>query len=501
MSDWRFSLASWACALFLSLGTSCFGQPKSLTILHTNDLHAAFVPHEALWVKQSPKPSIGGFSELAFTIDSIKRGSRAVLLLDAGDVMTGDPISDHVYAGAAGGALFEMMNRMGYDAWEIGNHDLDISQDNLRALAHVARFPTLCANITDTKDGFPLENVPYVIIKRGGLSIAVIGLMSQELYNLVNQNNLLGIRVLSPAETAQKYIDEVRPASDLVIALTHEGVADDSVLAANVHGLDVIVGGHSHTRLIHPKKVNGVLIVQAGANAENLGDLELKVDSGAVISFSGRLIPLWAGRSRPPSPVSALVDSLQGVIDQEYSEVIANLRGDWIRSSGQSAIGTFLAEAQRVGAGADVGFMNDHGIRRDVPAGPLTKKTVFEIIPFRDVLVTFQLSGVQLHDIMVFNIEHRPAIQIAGMSGTYKRKPDGSVEFLSIEIGGRALEPQRTYTCAASDFFAGDSEKYLGQEIPRTVDLRSTVFDVVLNALRAAGDITPRVDYPIDELR
>ena len=501
MSDRSLSCAARVCMLLLALAYPSVGQPKSLTILHTNDLHAAFVPHEALWVKQSPKPHIGGFAELAFTIDSIKHGSRAILLLDAGDVMTGDPISDQVYAGAAGGALFEMMNRMGYDAWEIGNHDLDISQGNLRALTQVAKFPTLCANITDTAGGFPLGNMPYVILKRGGLSIAVIGLMSQELYNLVNQNNLLGIRVLSPIETAQQYIDEVRPSADLVIALTHEGVAEDSALAASVHGLNVIVGGHSHTRLVHPKRVNGVLIVQAGANAEYLGELQIKVDSGAIASASGRLIPLWAGRSRPSSPVSALADSFQTVIDQEYSEVIANLRGDWIRSYGQSAIGTFLAEAQRVGAGADVGFMNDHGIRRDIPAGPLTKKMLFEIIPFRNTLVTFQLSGVQLHDIMVYNIEHRPAIQIAGMSGTYKRKPDGGVDFLSITIGGRALEPRRTYTCAASDFFVGDSKQYLGQEIPRTVDLRATVFEVVLTALRAEGDVTPRIDYPIDELK
>ncbi|HUI64316.1 MAG TPA: 5'-nucleotidase C-terminal domain-containing protein, partial [Bacteroidota bacterium] len=134
-------------------------------------------------------------------------------------------------------------------------------------------------------------------------------------------------------------------------------------------------------------------------------------------------------------------------------------------------------------------------------AGPLTKKMLFEIIPFRNTLVTFQLSGVQLHDIMVYNIEHRPAIQIAGMSGTYKRKPDGGVDFLSITIGGRALEPRRTYTCAASDFFVGDSKQYLGQEIPRTVDLRATVFEVVLTALRAEGDVTPRIDYPIDELK
>ena len=76
---------------------------------------------------------------------------------------------------------------------------------------------------------------------------------------------LVGIQVLSPVETAQKFIDELRPKTDLIIALTHEGVDDDSVLAMNVHGLNVIVGGHSHTRLKKPKLINGVIIVQTGS--------------------------------------------------------------------------------------------------------------------------------------------------------------------------------------------------------------------------------------------
>lgn len=487
--------------VLLAFAPACLSQPKTLTILHTNDLHAAFVPHEAYWVKQTPKPLIGGFEELSFIVDSIKHAKRAVLTLDAGDVMTGNPITERLYAGAFGGAIFEMMNRIGFDAWEIGNHDFDISQENLRAISRLVRFPTLCANITDTAGSFPLGNRPYVLLEKGGLEVALIGLVSQDLYNLVNQNNLLGIRVLSPVETAQKYVDELRPKTDLVIALTHQGVEEDSVLAASVHGLNVIVGGHSHTRLVHPKRVNGVLIVQAGANAENLGELELEVEGGAVVHYDGHLIPLWANKNRPPSEVSALVDSFRMEIDREFSEVIATLRGDWVRSTGQSAIGTFIAEAQRTGAGAEVGFMNDHGIRRDVLAGPLTKKTLFEILPFRNMLVTFQLTGAQLHDIMVYNIEHRPAIQIAGMSGTYKRRPDGRVDFLSIYVGDRALDLQHTYTCAASDFFVGEAKQYLGQEIPRSLFLRSTVFDVVLQALRTAGEITPRVDYPIEEFR
>jgi 2',3'-cyclic-nucleotide 2'-phosphodiesterase (5'-nucleotidase family) len=476
-------------------------QPKTITILHTNDMHAGFLPHEALWVKESPRPAVGGFAELFFIADSIKKALPAVLMLDGGDVMTGNPITEQMYGGAFGGALFEMMNRIGYDAWCPGNHDFDISQDNLRSLIRILKFPTVCANLVNDANAFPVGNRPYVILERAGLKIGVIGLISQELYGLVNQTNLIGIKVLSPRETLQKYIDEIDPATDIIIALTHQGADEDSLLATEVKGLDVIVGAHSHTRIRKPKMVNGVAIVQTGSNVESLGELTLTVENDRVIACEGKLISLWSHPSRPPSPVSALADSMQAVIEKEYSEVIATLAEDWTRKEGQSGIGTFIADAQRQAAAADVGFMNNYGIRRDVPAGPMTKKTLFEILPFRNTLTTFQLSGKQLGDIMVYNIEKKATIQIAGMSGDWKRRLDGTVEFTSILVGGKPLEEAKMYICAASDYFVGEAKRYLGVEIPRPIYLQQTVFGAVEKIIRREKTLRANVKYLIQEVR
>jgi 2',3'-cyclic-nucleotide 2'-phosphodiesterase (5'-nucleotidase family) len=225
------------------------GEGKRVRILHTNDMHASFVPHEAMWVKNSPRPLVGGFVELEHAIDSMRAAAPATLLLDAGDVMTGNPITEREYHGAKGGLLFAMMNELGYDAWTPGNHDLDISQENLRALAAIAQFPTVNANLVDAENRFRLNNRPTLIVERGGIRVGIIGIMLQDLYAMVNQKNLIGVRVLPPVETVQRYVDELDPQTDLIVALTHQGVEDDSVLASRVHGLDVIVGGHSHTRL------------------------------------------------------------------------------------------------------------------------------------------------------------------------------------------------------------------------------------------------------------
>jgi 2',3'-cyclic-nucleotide 2'-phosphodiesterase (5'-nucleotidase family) len=469
------------------------GPPRTLTILHTNDMHATFVPREAMWVKTTPRPMVGGFAELNFVADSVRAGRTDVLMMDAGDVMTGNPITERIYHGASGGALFEMMNMMGYDVWSPGNHDLDISQDNLRGLVSIARFPTVSANLRDDRMGFPLGNRPYIILERGGLRIGIIGIMSQELSSLVNQNNLVGLRVLSPVETVQRYVDELDPKTDLLIALTHQGADEDSAMAMQVHGLDVIVGGHSHTRLKKPRLVNDVIIVQTGSNTENLGVLDLTVADDRVVHYDGRLIPLWAGRERPASQVGIFADSLQKEIEKEYSEVIGVLRADWIRRDTLTAFASFVTEAQRNAVHADVAFMNVHGIRKDIAAGPMTKRDLFEALPFRNVLTTFQLSGKELRRVLDHAVKTRQAIYMTGVSGAWRKTADSTVIWSDLRVGSSPIDEQRQYSCTASDYLVGEAHRYLGIDPVNIIFLSRTLFDTVEKAVRAEHDIQPRV--------
>ncbi len=485
------------CVLVMSVAIAVAGslaaQPRTLTILHTNDMHATFVPREALWVKTQPRPLVGGFTQLAFAIDSIRDSRPDVLLMDAGDVMTGNPITERVYQGASGGALFAMMNLMKYDVWCPGNHDLDISQDNLIALASIARFPTVCANLVSNDLKFPVHNQPYVVIERGGLRIGIIGIISQELYGLVLQANLTGLRVLSPAETAQRYVDELRPKTDLVIALTHQGVEEDSALAVAVHGLDLIVGGHSHTRLKVPRLVNGVYIVQTGSNAENLGVLTLTVENHHLSNVEGHLLQLWADTKRPPSAVSALVDSMQIEIEKEYSEVIGVLHGDWVRGGSESAIGSYITNAQREAVRADVGFMNVHGVRKDLADGPIRKRDLFEVLPFRNVLATFQLTGAQLRSVLQYSIRMRSGLHVSGITGVWSMGADSTVELRDLRIGGNPVDDARGYSCVASDYLIGEAGHYFGLVPEHVIFLKRTLFDAIEQRIRSDHDITSQV--------
>jgi 5'-nucleotidase / UDP-sugar diphosphatase len=478
-----------------------FAQNNTITILYTNDMHANFTPHEASWIQETPKPLIGGMNELSWIVDSIRKVKSTTLLLDAGDVMTGNPITEYMVDGAKGGALFDMMNRVGYDAWTPGNHDFDISSANLRNLAAVANFPTVSANIIDTAGNFPVDNKEYCIIEKNGLKIGIIGIMSDDFYNLVNQKSVRGIKILSPIETAQRLVERIALQTDLIIALTHQGFDDDSILAMHVPKLNVIVGGHSHTRLTHPKKINGVLIVQSGSNAENLGVLDLIVANHQVSGYGGKLLPLWYNPNRAATPLSLFIDSLKNEIERDYGEILGTLKNDWIRRNGESGIGNFITDALREAAGADFSLMNNHGIRKDVAAGPITKRRLFEVLPFHDVLVKFEITGKQVRKIVQFELENGPVMQTSGIRCTWRHSSDGTIEFMSFLIKGKPLKDDAIYTGATCDYLICEMPKYFDFELQKITYYTTTVIAAVENKIRKSKEISSVLEYRIKQDR
>jgi len=466
-------------------------QPREITILHTNDIHASFLPQEAYWVRSNPKPMIGGFNELAFAVDSLRHIRTSTLLVDAGDIMTGNPITDRVYMGAQGGALIQMMNLIGYEGEIPGNHDFDISYANFRKLVAIAKYPVFCANLIDEASDQPVTGKEYIVVEKNGLKIGMFGLMSREFYHLVSANSTKGIKLLPPVQTAKK-----------LIAVTHEGVDDDSVLAADTKGIDVIVGGHSHTRLRKPKYINGVIIVQTGAYLENLGILDLTADKNHhIIKYNGVLDPLWVNPNHAQTVVTALVDSFKTEITNEYSEIIGTLSSPWNAPDGETAEGNFLADAQRQAANTDIGFMNNGGIRKRLIPGPITKQDLFEMMPFRNMLVTFKVSGKQIRDIVMNEIQKRPGIIVSGIDCEWKRDATGKIEIVRLLVDGKEVDDTATYTGAASDYMMGESPRYLGIPIPTLNMSSQMVFNAVEKVVKDQKIISSSAEPRIRELK
>ena len=254
-----------------------FAQNR-ITILHTNDTHSCIEPE---------KNGNAGVLNRALLIEDIKsnEGEENVLLFDCGDFSQGSLY----YNTFKGDVEIELMNAMGYNAGAIGNHEFDYGMENLARIAKLARFPLLCANYDFS--GTPCEGLIATshIIERGGVKIGVFGL-SPNPEGLISKDYYKGIKYTSPATAAQEQADKLRQEGcNIIVCLSHLGYQmpaeewDDERLATATHGIDIILGGHSHTLLKEPQKLTNsqskeVILQQMNKNGRYMGRVTITME-------------------------------------------------------------------------------------------------------------------------------------------------------------------------------------------------------------------------------
>ncbi len=280
----NFSLAGMALTVHPIIAQS-EKKGRQLVILHTNDTHSNIDPFPANHAKF---PGLGGVVKRHSLIQQIRSENEHVLLLDSGDIFQGTP-----YFNTFKGELeMKVMSEMGYDAATMGNHDFDIGLDGFLNAQQYANFPFLCSNYDFSKTILDGKTLPYKIFKRAGIKIGIFGL-GVELNGLVPAN-LYGQTVYNdPIETANKTAEILREkGADLVICLSHLGYTyadinrvSDLILAQKTTGIDLILGGHTHTFLEKATIVNNlhhqpVLINQVGWGGVYLGQLVFDIQRG-----------------------------------------------------------------------------------------------------------------------------------------------------------------------------------------------------------------------------
>lgn len=232
---------------FVAMSISVAAKTKQVLILHTNDTHSCVMPLKPT-LKDTLVAGRGGFLRRLEMIRQERKANPGLLLLDSGDFSQGSPY----YSMFMGDVEIGLMNRMGYDAATIGNHEFDYGLENMARIFKMASFPIVCANY-DFR-GTCLENIvkPYTIIKRNGLKIGVFGIAPQ-LEGLVSLKNCVGVKYLDPVKKAQEMADLLKDKEkcDLVICLSHLGWGiggeSDKVMMSKTRNIDIVLGGHSHT--------------------------------------------------------------------------------------------------------------------------------------------------------------------------------------------------------------------------------------------------------------
>lgn len=486
-----------------------------LVLLHTNDTHG-----HPLKFYDYPAPDEGGLPARATYVRQIREENPNVLLLDAGDMNTGRPES--VFFKAEPDIIG--FNYIGYDAMAMGNHEFDNSMSVLEKQMALAKFPFLAANVT-TKSG-AFVGKPYIIKEFKGFKVAILGLTTKEAGNVGNPENVKDLVFADEVETARRFVPELKRQADIVIALVHMGIFNDNSmgsrrLAQNVPGIDLIVDGHSHTKLTEPLVVNGVPIVQAGQWGLYVGQGVLTIQNRKIADLKWNLVPIniktatkkpdggmdyhFVGPEIKEDPaLLALLKPYADQVDKVLSEVIGTADERFPNQNSRSqetAIGDLVCDAmhwQTKSLGVDFAINNGGGIRADLPQGPIAKRTVYESLPFDNSVIVLSLKGsdvLALFDYIATIAQGLGAFpQVsAGVSFTINYTT-GKCE--NILINGKPVDPDRIYKIATNSYMAGggDGYKILTRALDR-FDTSAFQRDVLIDYIIGIGGTVKPVTY------
>ncbi len=482
-----------------------------LVIFHTNDIHGGFISRPASWLDE--RPLIGGFAPLSGALAVERSGDISSLLMDAGDFMTGNPITDLDVDGTVGGAMLEFFDLLGYDVITLGNHEFDVSSQNAKRLATTSKVPIVSANIrmtTDPEAGVKQPSTELLcdrgweIFQVDDIRVGVIGVVMEDLAGMINKTAMAALSIGSPVEETQKTVDMIDQKTDLIVLLTHNGFDEDLELARNVTGVDVIVGGHSHTRVEPPAVVNGVIVVQAGSNCRNLGRLRLKVEDDRVVEHDGSLIPLWADSLPPVPEVAERVQYYQEMLDREFGKVIAQLEEDWSRSgSGESPLGKWLADRLREFGNGDFAVVNSGGIRRNLQAGPVTIMDIKEMLPFSNRVVSFRCTGEQLMKLVQNNAgsggtSGREMLQVSGLIYKIIQDDKGMFAATDVIVNGEPLDLDGSYKGISIDYVVvSQAERYFTFVPDNYEDMGVGFTDLIIEEIAKRGSLEKPTDQRV----
>lgn len=434
------------CLTLVLLTSLCaLSEERRLFILHTNDIHGHLEAE-----------SDRGLTRMATLIRAYQAAfPKEVLLLDAGDTSLGTPVSGLFF----GIPTARCMKALGYDAIALGNHEFSWEQDQQRALIDRLDTNVLCANLV-YEDSSERVYPGWTVLERNGLRVGVIGLVTIDTPRFTRKASTKGWRFLPPADAARLALQEMPPV-DVVIALTHLGVSVDRELVKEVPGIDMVVGGHSHTVLETEVMEGEVPIVQTGSYARYLGMSEVVVETetGKLKLENYRLIPIT--ESVPENAeLSHIVVEYSAQVKPLMAKVATKVKAEFSKfprgSSYDTPLGGLIADAIRETTGADVALYNRNGVRTSMAAGPLTVGDIHKLFPFNDPVVLVQVTGRELEAM----------VKQGTCGGEGPLSPSGLTAVVDAEnqrleqvlVKGEPLDPDRTYTVAITLFLSGGGD-------------------------------------------
>ena len=487
-------------AAALSLGTvlpvtAC--AQYALTILHLNDVHSrieSINKYDSTCDADSEAEGkcFGGIARIRAGLDgrraALGAAGRNVLVVDAGDQFQGSLF----YTNYKGKAAAEFLNEMGIDAMALGNHEFDDGPEGLAGFLDIVTFPVVSGNI-DVSAEPALQGRIHgtLVLERGGERIGIVSALAEDTVDTSSPGPR--VRFIRSEDYLKGAVEGLEAAGiNKIIALTHVGLKRDIEIAQAVPGIDVIIGGHSHTLLSNTQEgaagpypvivqnLEGqdVPIVQAYAYGKFLGELEVTFDDdGHVIAAAGEPVLLDASVT-PDAAFLARVAELAAPIEALKRQVVGSSREmiDGDRGScrsGECQMGNLVAEAMLDRArhqGVRIAIQNGGGLRASIDDGEVTMGEVLTVLPFQNTLATFRLTGADIVAALengVSQVEEGAGRfpQIAGLKFAWTRfRPAGEGRILSVEVMEEGswvpLDRQKLYGVVSNNYMRSGGDGY-----------------------------------------
>ncbi|WP_261381468.1 bifunctional metallophosphatase/5'-nucleotidase [Paenibacillus cremeus] len=473
-----------------------------ITVGHTNDIHGH--------IEENKNGKEFGYAKIATLVKQWRQENPNFLLMDAGDTFQGTVFVNQF----KGESVVPILNSLNYDTMTAGNHEFDYGYEQLLKLKDMLGYPVINANVFKSDDTNLLTPVYYATV--GGQRFSFIGFVTDETPILTHPDNVKGLTFKSPVEVAKKLVPELKKKVDHVVVVSHVGIDVDREIAKQVPGIDFIIGGHSHTPIQTPENVNGTYIVQDWEYGKSLGRADLYYYKNELVNFTGGLAEYDETVADDPQ-VAEMVKKIVSSIDSALNVVIAHadvpLEGDrTIVRKRESNLGNFITDAMLEksktfkGYEADIALTNGGGIRTQINAGDITKKALYDVLPFPNTLVVLEAKGSEIAAAMengVSQVELGAGRfpQISGMSFSYNPSKPAGQRVVEVKVGGNPIDPNKTYKLVTNDFISSGGDGYAMFIDKKAMNSGITLYELVEEAMTTQKNVNPAVDGRIVEVQ
>lgn len=494
-----------------------------LTIMHTNDTHAAHLPNG---------DGNGGVAIQAAVVKQIRGEAENSLLLDAGDRFTGT-LFHTVYEGQD---QIPIMNTLGYDAMTLGNHEFDKGDEILANFLTGLEFPVVSANIDFSASPFLADQVqPYMVLEVNGEKIGVIGLTTADTVFSSSPGDELVWRDDYAAVVAEQVEALTAEGVNKIILLTHVGINVDLPLLTELAGVDVVIGGHSHTLFsnayagafdeypVEAETTAGepILYVQAASSNVYMGRLDVEFDANGVLAdWDGDTI-LLSQYITPDPEMADIIEELSGPVTALQEEPTGAttdvlLVGDRTVCRVQECnMGNLIADAMRAETGAQIAIMNGGGVRASIEPGDINFGEILTVQPFGNTISTFEISGADIiaaleNGVSGIVVENGVVVrdgapgrfpQVSGLRFTFNPTLEVGSRIVSVEVEQEdgtfaPIDPAATYSVVTNNFVrtGGDNYTMFAENAIDPYDFGRTDYEVTLDYIIENSPINAAVE-------